>query len=355
MKSLKLLLLLCFLSVNALTAQTIITVNNNPGANADYANLQHAIDSAAPGDVLHVYGSGTSYGDITIDTPLTLIGPGYFLGQNPQTQVNMSSATVGAVTFNANSDNSLFTGFYVGTGMKLANVSNVIVSRNFIVTNYNYYNLSNWGYYYYSGIYISSCSNIILQQNYFDGSSSSSHRREVQIDNSSGIAINNNIFNKIAVGGITNYTSHYNIVGTANIQHNIFQGVISVSNSVIQNNVFLYTNSSSMPSSTVQNNVFVQNDTTYATNNVINASNSAVLVGHPTQGSYSSDGRYVLKSNSPAIGAGVGNTDCGIFGGADPYVLSGIPFVPNIHVLIVPSSGTSGGGINVNIKINANQ
>ena len=42
----------------------------------------------------------------------------------------------------------------------------------------------------------------------------------------------------------------------------------------------------------------------------------------------STDGRYKLKAGSPAIGYGVGGVDCGIYGGPEPYVLSGMPTVP---------------------------
>jgi hypothetical protein len=37
----------------------------------------------------------------------------------------------------------------------------------------------------------------------------------------------------------------------------------------------------------------------------------------------------IKTRTSPGLGAGFGGTDCGIFGGAEPYVLSGIPPIPN--------------------------
>jgi hypothetical protein len=42
------------------------------------------------------------------------------------------------------------------------------------------------------------------------------------------------------------------------------------------------------------------------------------------------DNGYILKSGSPAIGAGVLGVDCGAFGTTDPYVLSGMPPIPAI-------------------------
>ena len=54
----------------------------------------------------------------------------------------------------------------------------------------------------------------------------------------------------------------------------------------------------------------------------------------------STDGQYSLKAGSPAIGAGIGGTNCGIFGSTTPYRLSGIPSVPTIYALTSPQGGT---------------
>ena len=73
-----------------------------------------------------------------------------------------------------------------------------------------------------------------------------------------------------------------------------------------------------------------------------------------TNPAYSDDGQYILKSDSPAKGAGVGGTDCGMFGGSSPYKLSGIPGIPNIYELNVPENGYTNDGINVEIKVKSN-
>ncbi|MEQ1554417.1 MAG: hypothetical protein ABL929_09580, partial [Ferruginibacter sp.] len=56
----------------------------------------------------------------------------------------------------------------------------------------------------------------------------------------------------------------------------------------------------------------------------------------------STDGQWRLKAGSPAIAAGetvLGITpDCGAYGTADPYVLSGIPPIPTIYLLTVPAA-----------------
>ena len=62
---------------------------------------------------------------------------------------------------------------------------------------------------------------------------------------------------------------------------------------------------------------------------------------------------FLLAPNSPAIGAGTGGTDCGIFGGSVPFVLGGIPPIPWVHQLNVNAAGTQGGGVDVNVKVRA--
>jgi hypothetical protein len=66
-------------------------------------------------------------------------------------------------------------------------------------------------------------------------------------------------------------------------------------------------------------------------NNQLNVSMSDVFVCWSSCTGYSSDGRYQLKAGSPAIGAGSNGEDCGMFGGNDPYVLSGLPAIPAIY------------------------
>ncbi|MCB0398024.1 MAG: hypothetical protein KDD26_00070 [Winogradskyella sp.] len=59
---------------NTSYSQTTHTVNNNTGTTADFTDLQTAIDATANGDIIYVQQSATSYGDITINKALTIIG-----------------------------------------------------------------------------------------------------------------------------------------------------------------------------------------------------------------------------------------------------------------------------------------
>jgi hypothetical protein len=65
------------------------------------------------------------------------------------------------------------------------------------------------------------------------------------------------------------------------------------------------------------------------------------------------DGQYVLKEGSPAIGAGSGGSDMGIFGGATPYILSGIPGIPRLTSFLVPATATDSSGLTFEVSAEA--
>ncbi|MCY7358957.1 MAG: hypothetical protein LH609_16160 [Rudanella sp.] len=80
-----------------------------------------------------------------------------------------------------------------------------------------------------------------------------------------------------------------------------------------------------------------------------------LFVGWPTlTGAMGEDARSQLKAGSVALTAGEGGTQAGAFGGDDPYVLAGIPFVPTITELTVPNTVTQGGTLNITVKAQTN-
>jgi hypothetical protein len=125
-------------------------------------------------------------------------------------------------------------------------------------------------------------------------------------------------------------------------------------NGLIRNNVFSNVNVSAN-SSYVTNNIFAGSSTTLVNCTIrynISTLASTLPAGNGNQnnipfaslfvGTGSTDGQFILKAGSPAIGAGEtvnGVTpDAGAFGTADPYRLSGIAPVPSIYQLTVPAN-----------------
>ena len=306
----------------------IPTYNNSVTNSVIYTNLQTCIDASSAGDIIIVQGSSTSYGNIVVAKPLILLGPGYFLVQNPNTQAQFNIATLGSVQFNSGSIGSLLKGFVVSSSISLTTTS-VIIQNNSCN----------------SSIYLTNTNNCIIKQNYCNGI----YANVSPYTNNSNLMIQNNILLSDV------YTS------TATITNNFFNGVSSYwifTGCLIKNNIFAASGLSTTPTNNAFLNNIITNNTfgTGSTNgNVIVANIDNVFLGYPTQGAYSFDGRYQLKSGSPAISAGDDNLDCGPFGGSEPYRLSGIGFNPNIYSVTMPSSGTSQGGLSVRVLISANQ
>ena len=111
-----------------------------------------------------------------------------------------------------------------------------------------------------------------------------------------------------------------------------------------------------------KNNVSVSNQFGTANGNVANVDINTLFVDYNGNLGYSNDSRWqltpysvILGAPSPAIGAADDGGDCGIFGGAEPYVLSGLPAVPAIFEFDSHLTGTSSGGLNVNVKVKSHK
>ncbi len=108
---------------------TTITVDNKVNSAAMYTNLQTAIDNANSTDTILVAGSPTTYGTITINKELVLIGNGYRIDSDFD-----YSTIVGQVVFNDDThpddpSNSYLSGFYFNTTMYLYYGFDILIER----------------------------------------------------------------------------------------------------------------------------------------------------------------------------------------------------------------------------------
>lgn len=338
-------------------AQNTWVVCNTPGFDADFANLQTAINAASAGDVLLIQGSATGYGNATITKPLVLSGPGYFLNQNPETQAQMGEATLGILTIDNGASGTIIEGLtFVGGNaaglIKLDSVSNVIIQSCRIANS-----LGCWQCEVYA-ISANYSQNIIVKNCYIYDNNTSFYGSNPWGQairgwgNGSSFMVSNSIIlgGNISAAAISNSIFENNVVSCYNGHYDACS---------VRNNIFTSTSGFS----TTTNSAFFNNlsagaafgSNTIGSQNQQNVDMSTVFVGWTTAANYSTDGRWQLKPNSPAIGAGVGGIDCGAWGGSSPYSLSGMSFNPNIWQVIMPINGTSGGGLNVTVKANANQ
>ncbi len=309
-------------------------LSNNPAVKAGFSTFEAAHAAAAAGDTIYVDGTGEylSYGHAIITKKLVIIGPGYFLNENDSTQASKIYARLYSMVIESSAAGTEVYGLYFyasGTTHLTVKASNVVISRNFFFQ--NGYNI----------IYLNgNIQNVTITQNYV-----------YQIHNNSGTASNIMVANNFIGDRIDMQNTSNGI-----FINNVVCYHIHAYNSVIKNNI-IYSGGSSVVISesysgnTIANNLYAGNlGSTGNSTNKANVNMSEVFVDFAGNQGYSTDGRWQLKPEGPAAGAGENGIDCGMFGGSAPYVLSGLPPVPRIYEAIVPASGSIVSGLPVIIK-----
>lgn len=321
------LLSVAALFFSSLAMAGILRVNNNPGVDADYTSAQAAHDAAFDGDTIYVEGSTISYGNLTASKKVYLIGPGYFLPQNPQTQANPSSAPFNTITFNAGSAGSFMTGLDAGYVNIYEN--NLVIKRNYIHGSY--------------GLVINANqSNILIVQNYM--LSNSSYGTVDLAGGCSNIIISNNYIENTYS---TSPCIDMNVSASAVITNNVLKNTTNLNNATFNNNIII-SGTYNAANTSAENNLCNATQIPAGMGNQQNVTMANVFVG-----TGSTDGQWKLKAGSPALAAGLNGEDCGMFGGNDPYVLSGVPAIPAIFYFSAPSSGS--GTLPVRVKIKSNK
>jgi hypothetical protein len=323
-------ILICFgfLTTNA----TSWRVNNNPAIDADFSDITTAISAASEGDTLYIEGTQYNYGDVTLNKPLVLIGPGFFLTENDSTQANQSSAMIDQLTIDPGAAGSTVYGLEFYDWVNI-NADNIVFSRNWMVDNHNIdcrFAQS------------SDITDVVITQNYLSNIIGGNNL-------ANGLIISNNyVRTEIGVGSNQSAIIYNNVVGKT----------ISAYNSVVKNNINTSNNDANGGYYDGGNNVWAYNIADFlkwgippGVGNIGDIDPIDVFVDYDGSLGYSADGKWQLKEGSMAIGYGENGVDCGIFGGPSPYILSGLPPVPHIYEAIVPVSGSAASGLSVTIKV----
>jgi len=318
-----LLIATAIIMIAQITSATVWRVNATPNSSADYTSLQAAHDNASTlaDDTLYLEGSTFPAGGLTITKKLTIIGNGYFLGENPDTQHNISPSIISAIVYcQAGSEGSKFTGCTFNEAIYIY-TNNIIIERNF----FNYANYQVYG--------VANCSDILILDNYFISHTSWSN---IHFPNThSNILVANNYFyGQINVSG--------NFGGI--FANNIFNRPATIYNSTVVNNIAL-TNSITLTNCITTYNIGTSTQFGNQDGNQENVLQTDIFVGLSGN---STDGQWQLKVGSPAIGTGENGTDIGIYGGENPYKLSGLPAIPAIYSLDAQSF--PGNTLDVNLK-----
>lgn len=365
-------LLLLFVALFVQTANaTIYMVDNNPGSQFPISSVQDALDNYADttgGDTIMVIGSTTSYGSITINFPVALIGEGvYSLGGDTvrfnRILVRSSDVTISGViaaidleAFNnpfneiknvviercglrrgtANGFVLSFLGLDGGPGSSGHGLfQNIIVRNNVVFSGTIKLNETDNSFSKHRAAFDTiKIENNIIAQGYFERYPSVQSTNAVLGETS--IFIRNNTF----------------INGEWNNAHSVFCEQSSQTNGRyarninVENNIFYQANPAKCDSCNYRNNLTYGNgvyDTIYTagidTGNIIANATDTIFINYPG-GTFSFNQNFNLASGSPAINAGSDTTNIGTTGGDFPFVVGEGPKVPLVDYVNISSSTT---------------
>jgi len=340
MKTIQLFLAFALLFMLNSNAQNVITVDNSPSSNAQYNDLQTAIEAAVSEDIIYIHPSETNYGNITIPKTLHLRG---FAHSDPD-----KATLITDIKLLENASNSSFSGLRLTNDFIVHNSTTTLTGLVF--------------------------ENNIVSQMIF---------RDAGVD---GMIIRGNIIWYI---GTSATSSTYNNYTNTTISNNIITGRINLENYqsiTVKNNIFLtgnpFTNYASGDGSiTVQNNIFYYSTTftvninalgvifenclaynlgsgnvaaLSGSNNIINTNpqfvNAANAVFNPDIDDYH------LQVGSPAIGTGIDGADMGIYN-TGPFVFNNFGYtngLPTVKITSITKEVAPDTNIEVTIETNSN-
>ena len=319
-----------FIFVAITSSATVWRVNNRANVSADFTTLSQAISGASANDTIYLEGSPVNYGGGTFHIPLTVIGTGYWLNEHDSLQVYHETSKVTGLSFSSNSQGCVVEGLYInfasyyGSAITIT-VNNITLRRNHIFA-------SNWyAQYYAKAIDISSTvSSVTIEQNWIGANA-------VSDNYAMGISFNHYTVNSIIRNNIIQcdtsdwaiYMSEDNEASSLIITNNVIRGCVRTFHSSQYNNILAYgtytAGTDDLNSNNLCNAMQYPNDN----GNQQNVDMSTVFIND----SIAIDYVNMLKTGSPAIGAGVLGVDCGAYGTNDPYITSGMPPIPAIFDL----------------------
>lgn len=367
-KTLNALIICAFLLlVSSAMAQTIITIDNNPGSTTTYQTLQDAHDNATAGDIIYVQPSGTSYGTVTIDKSLSIVGrshsePGK-ISEIGSVNLRASNITLKGLSIsNINTSSSAsaptpppysginifeckFSSLTIGeTNTEgTTTVDNVAIRGNVITSSINVYNDGN---------------DVLISNNILTSSS------PLSIYNVATTVVSNNIF-KYQSGAINLY--NYANSGTLLLFNNMFifnygadayvrlnYGDFNLSNNL----TFNYNGDNIVNFQSQSGGTYIENNTLANTDPLFTNVDASVNQSFAGSSNYDPITRLeddlTLQTGSPALTGGGGGSQIGLFNNSFLYKKLGNPRgVPTLDVISYDGAVPKNGNINVTINAKA--
>lgn len=332
-------------------------INYDDNAKADFLTITDACTAAKVADTDTLYcepclHNGAAAANVISRNGMTVLGPGWGYEPNYGNTSTIPEACF-ANNIQITSNNVKIEGIKCNSGILVTGVQNIVINRcntAFIWTGaraLENFTISN------SIIKCSTHNGAIIL---FSGDYASTKLHNVYITNN----IIHNLYNDYRQCiGMDSYlrSCTYNL----NILHNTiigrasdYDGVISVTNALIQDNIIINTANQTFvmdfnnAGNVIRKNVFSLNaenvnaviSEAYSDNYYVGATIANTFTCKENA-KYRTEEYYLLRDDSPAKNAAYDGGDCGAFGGVSPYVICGRPQgIPYIYDVEVPAQPT---------------
>ncbi|MBL7944108.1 MAG: hypothetical protein JNM00_15160 [Flavobacteriales bacterium] len=327
-------LILGFLFFAFLSHATVRNVNNASPSPGQYSTIASAIAASLPGDTLYLAGTGLDYGTVNLDKQLTIIGPGWkvngaIYGGNAQVgTINMTNIAAAGSRFVG------FRFFQLNSSTASANVFTGLIVQRCIIDDCLYLGNDDW-------------SGTLVEGNLFT-SSGPNFFAPVNSANVTSSTVRNNIFNGILYYATSNLIEQNIFLATANANVAIVtQGTLNT----FRNNICIGRNCMSVDNTaTVTANMSYQ-CTTPNFNGTGNYPGIDPEFSSYTPGLYNWSYDYHLKASSPAVGAGFGGLDLGVYAGDGIYRKDGEPNIPIVSTFTIADGAVVPANANITINV----
>ncbi|WP_373517143.1 hypothetical protein [Pricia sp.] len=323
-----------------MSAQSTITVDNTPGSNAQFSDLQIAIASAQSGDIIYIQPSEVSYGDILVDKPLTLTG--FAHSGEKQTLIR-------DIRFGEAASNCKFSGLRITNQFRVQLNDESVTLTNMVIENCRIDGSMSFLQGGVDNMIIRGC--VIWS---LGGISSVNHytntlitdciiTNNIWVSNHQSTTIKNNLFLTGSMRPIGNDAGNS---GTLTVQNNIIY--ISSSSTIDRNHMDVIYENSLIYNRGSGNALPLQ-----GTGNLTNLDPLFVEDNDNIAFEATLDD-YHLQTGSVAIGAGVDGEDIGLYGSGD-FVFNnfGLPNgIPTVKIEAITNTVAPGENINLVISTN---
>lgn len=329
-------------------AQAVIVVQNAT-TSSTHLTFQAALNAAVAGDYIYVPGGNFNLpnGRVVIDKPLHIIGAGHV---PDSTRATGPSVLGGNLIINKGAENSVIEGLYISgniyTGNNCANsdVSKVLISRC---------NIQNLLLYDFETTNCSSAKELKFRESIIRGN--------IHCNNTRGHVFENCILaDRISsIDGNVSF-NHCLFLYRGNDYLMSFVSGCTVSNSILLHNMQNFAYMEKNAPNYFNNCIFGATALSTITNQFL--FNQCLAYGDQIKGmfvnipeyskfDYTHD--YHLVPESAAKGKANDGTDCGIYGGPEPYKEGAVPSNPHIIKKSIPSTTDNQGKLNISVSVSA--